>query len=231
MNSPMSLQAAAGSWDYSGAYYLLIGVVAWPLVFGLGYAFLRSLNIESLTALVGSGLGSLILTLVILVVVAQFSRSESQRKWNDENQLRIQLTKALRDDPEIVLRERWPSSDQMRKDVFNNSFSQPKPVNYSADQLRRLYSEAPVFQRHILSHANCDPEWLAEMYEQEKTRAKEGKYEELIFILRNPRAPSEWLTQTASSTEMPERVTYEAKRLLDERQRSTPTPRPSVTTK
>jgi hypothetical protein len=112
------------------------------------------------------------------------------------------LLARLISDPEIALRERWfewkPGNELLRY-LFIKSLGEPS-VPYSADQLARIYHEAPEARVLVVAHPACDPSFLENHWSHALQQAEAGNREILTAIVSNPKTPQALLEKLESSS-------------------------------
>ncbi|HEY8961287.1 MAG TPA: hypothetical protein VIM57_03715, partial [Luteolibacter sp.] len=100
---------------------------------------------------------------------------ENEKKFSElAHESYRQYARQIKEDPEIVLRERWFEWDdsdrtgakaKARWNVFENSLKgEYLKVPYTVDQLRRIFEESPFCRPMVASHPQCPPELIEQIW-------------------------------------------------------------------
>lgn len=119
-----------------------------------------------------------------------------------------------RQDPEIVLRERWLDYHDQRRRVLNDNIASGV-IPFSEEQLERMYKTWTYGE--IFRHPACSAELLARYFEPVAARAKNINHTDLAALVSNPNTPLELVEQVAASQTLPVGAVYPAQNALKKR--------------
>ena len=159
----------------------------------------------------------IIVTNLLIPPLIAFPIGSIVYQWNEKQSIRDSLTTArvsqsdlakndvlqaiLVSDPEIALRERWfaqKRDNEILRYLFTESLKKVS-VNYSPDQLARIYKEAPDVRSLVVANPACDSAFLADHWIHALGEAQVGNDEILIAIVANPKTPRALLQNLKSS--------------------------------
>lgn len=110
------------------------------------------------------------------------------------------LYEQIRNDPAVVVRERWFDEKYGRKVAYEHSLSD-ETIAYDARTIGELYASDKARAALLLAHRAIDEGLLFQRFDQAlEELIKQGKEnEELFAILMNPKAKKEWFEAVAAS--------------------------------
>lgn len=177
--------------DLTDLFYALIGLSVGALMC-VGWAIVSFVRRERhrMWAILPA-LPSAVLLLWELSVLAQkqYERSRDTAEFKAYNSYLDQL----KADPEIALREHWPSNRAtVQSRAFFDAVWAPYVV-FSASQVERIYAEMPEFREVVFNQVSCTPEFIRAHFEEAFDLARKKSPGMLEKMIRNRNTPIELL--------------------------------------
>ena len=109
------------------------------------------------------------------------------------------LMPMLENDPKTALAERWDRKSIQHRNVFIESFSNPR-VKYTDDLLEEIRQTCPEVRDYVFSCQSCSKEFLVRHFDEEYMLSTKWSYQHgLEDIIANPNTPIELVEKVASS--------------------------------
>lgn len=199
------------------------GAILLPALIGLAVAILVSLScaIASFKHRERYALWSLLTALPSLTVVLWLLLSAGYSVidgFNRRQLAEIQKTywSQLKQDPEIVLREKWYLTHDSREGMMRYSFARVE-IQYTEDQLQRIYEVAPKMRDDLFQSSGCSREFLAAHFQEAYDRAEKINHSMLRHIVSHPNAPLELVEKVAQAKDRPWGAVQAARMALEKR--------------
>ncbi len=154
-------------------------------------------------------------SLCVIFAIISFARNETHRVWaaipalvmvfwglskltqqwqsaRDFKSYRAYIEQ-LKADPEIALREHWPSNRAtVQSRAFFDAVWAPY-VEFSASQVERIYAEMPEFREVVFNQVSCTPGFIRAHFDEAPDLARKKSPHMLEKIVHNRNTPIELL--------------------------------------
>jgi hypothetical protein len=198
----------SGSFDLAPLVYFSVAGVAGAILFGPVAAGLYHFREKKRSSDPGSSMLVAAVAISLLAFPAGFACYKStkmvERNRGEEVLLAAERQGALydqiRNDPAVVLRERWFEEKYGRKVAYEHSLSD-ETITYDARTIGDLYAADKAHAWMLLSHRAIDEALLSRRFDValEELTKRNNENEELFSILMNPKAKKEWFEAVAAS--------------------------------
>jgi 3-methyladenine DNA glycosylase AlkC len=109
------------------------------------------------------------------------------------------LMPMLEHDPNVALSERWDRKSIQHRNVFKESFSNPK-VKYTDDLLEEIRQTCPDVRDYVFRSESCSKDFLVKHFDEEYALSSKWSYQHgLEDIIANLNTPIELVEKVASS--------------------------------
>ena len=151
--------------------------------------------------------------------------SKLAQQWQSAHDFKVYSAciEQLKADPEIALREHWPSDrTTMQSSALFDSIWIPY-VEFSASQVERIYAEMPPFREVVFNQASCTPEFISAHFQEALEQAQKNSDSMLMGIIHNPNTPISLVQRVVfSRKQLPFEPPYQAGLVLQLRKSDVP---------
>ena len=152
--------------------------------------------------------------------------SKVAQQWQSAHDFKVYSAyiEQLKADPEIALREHWPSNRAtVQSRAFFDAVWAPY-VEFSASQVERIYVEMPPFREVVFKQAACTPQFLSAHFQEAFDLARKNSDRMLTNIVHHPNTPIELVQEVVFfQKQLPFEPPYQAGLILHIREMDVPT--------
>jgi len=194
---------------HEGSWNPFIGLILLAWIIGAIIAFIIFfVCVLSKSRLKYSIIAPLILPFIIVYIGTTItsylfhSEAERNRKYERESNIRYNnYYQALKNNPEIAIKEDWISQNDERNKAFVNSLTD-SDFSYDANLIAKFYREYPQSQSVLFSSSACDSMFLSEHFQEvyDSCRKNENDYQKMWYIIKNKNTPIDLIEEIACDT-------------------------------
>jgi hypothetical protein len=199
-----------GGWAF-GALTALAAIVFTFISFGTRPVL--SLTIAFMAPLTLSFVGGIV-AFPLLRYSGEVQTKRNQEIYETEQSQKATYLQLARNDPAIVIEERWLDKWDLKRQVLNTSMIDGS-IPFTEDQLDLIFKTWGYPE--VFRHPSCSPEFLSSHFTTSLNRAREIDYSDLAAIVSNPATPLELVEKVASSDNLPWGAVGPAKQAVEKR--------------